>query len=462
MLAQLWCLLALAAVANATPVASSVSKIAIADASAAAIAVTKTLRDVSRAARATPVASERRGLIESNRIGKVDISMCTFLKDSFGCALESDSANCRVRSGCSWGYDSDSGTYKCTASFAESTFESQLEAYVGPQIDRCDEFDDDASACAMASNCETTVGCTPTKTFIDSVVTDPVTAEVTYATLLCAPIQSVAECDSREECAYDRVDGECGMSDESSRRILHAFVHECDFDEEIAEAATLAQDIDLCPVSQAQIECKQITTEATCNTNSKCEWDDPDGSIIAEISQYPCAVKDQHLEPLLDVMKISSVSLVQPVMECQVTHTDEATCEGDEECEWKAADNKCGPNDVKMFRALSNTHPHFPHYYQVDATCGFLDESTCLSAADKCVWSEASVGDDAECFPTVKTLAERMSCVCPAEVAAVAPNVDTSSADCSLPEFVSAASRVAGSAFLATAAAAAAALVVFA
>ena len=100
-----------------------------------------------------------------------------------------------------------------------------------------------------------------------------------------------------------------------------------------------------------------------------------------------------------------------------------------------------------------------PHYYKVEANCGSLDESTCRNAADKCVWSEASVGDDAECLPTIRTFAEAMSCACPAEVAAVSPNVDTSSADCTLPEFVSAASRVVGSAFLATAAAAAAALV---
>ena len=75
---------------------------------------------------------------------------------------------------------------------------------------------------------------------------------------------------------------------------------------------------------------------------------------------------------------------------------------------------------------------------------------------------EASVGDDAECLPTIMTFAEAMSCACPAEVAAVSPDVDTSSADCTLPEFVSAASRVVGSAFLATAAAAAAALVALA
>ena len=462
MLAQLWCLLAVAAIANATPVASSVSKIAIADSSAATIAVTRSLRDVSRAARAAPVATERRGETESDGIQKVDISMCEITGDVFQCALQDNSDDCRARSECSWSYQSDSNSYECVASFDETTLGYQLASYVDPQKSRCDDFSADASACAIASNCETTVGCTPTKTFVDSVVTDPVTAELVYLAYLCGPIESVEACNSREECTYDNDDGECGLSDEGLRRTFHAFVHECDFDEEIAEAVAFSQDLDLCPVPQATIVCMQITTEAACNTTGQCEWVDPDDSDDPQHSEFPCMAKGHHVEPILDVMNINHLALAQASLECRAAHTDETACEGDEECEWKAADNRCGPNDLKLYRAISNTHPLMPHYYNLEATCGSLDESTCRNAADKCVWSEASVGDAAECFPTVKTFVEAMSCVCPAEVAAVAPNVDTSSADCTLPEFVSAASRVAGSAFLATAAAAAAALVVFA
>ena len=460
MLAQLWCLLALAAVANATPVASSVSKIAIADASAAAIAVTKTLRDVSRAARATPIATERRGETESDGIQKVDISMCEYYGQVFECALQDNSDDCWARSECSWSYQSDSNSYECVASYDQTTLGYQLAAYVDPQQSRCDDFSGDASACAIASNCETTVGCTPTKTFVDSVVTDPVTAEMTYLSYLCAPIESVEACNSREECTYDNDDGECGLSDEGVRRTFHAFVHECDFDEEIAEAVAFSQDLDLCPVPQAQIVCTQITTEVACNTTAQCEWVDPDDSDDPHNSQYPCVVKDHHVEPILDVMKINHLALAQALFECQVAHTDETACEGDEECTWK--NSTCNSNELKIYRTLSNTHPLMPHYYKVEANCGSLDESTCRNAADKCVWSEARLGDDAECLPTVKYIAEAMSCACPAEVAAVSPNVDTSSADCTLPEFVSAASRVAGSAFLATAAAAAAALVALA
>ena len=282
-LAQLWCLLALAAIANATPVASSVSKIAIADASAATIAVTRSLRDVSRAARAAPIATERRGETESDGIQKVDISMCKFYGDTFECALQDNSDDCRARSDCVWSYNFDSDSFKCRASsnsFDETALEYQIASYVDPQKSRCDDFSGDASACAIASNCETTVGCTPTKTFVESVVTDPVTAEMVYLLYLCGPIESVEACNSREECTYDNDDGECSFSDEGLRRVLHAFVHECDFDEEIAEARRVLARSRPLPVPQAQIVCAQITTEAECNTTAHCEWVDPGDSAI--------------------------------------------------------------------------------------------------------------------------------------------------------------------------------------
>ena len=463
LLVQLCCLFALSAIANAASVASRISQHAKSN-PAATRSVTRTLRRAAKVARAPPVADERRGLAES------DFSMCDFIGDSISCSFAGDSRACARKTGCQWDGES------CVAPLDEAGFLAALEggmiaSYTQALV--CYALTD-SSACEAEENCEFSAACNPSEAFFEDTITDPITAQIVYAAFACASISDQDVCNDQPNCAYayddDQASYSCGMSEDASESIIWDALLQCDLDESIADGAgaVVAAEVDLCPVAKAQIECMQITTESACNSATKCEWADPDDSDDPHDTKYPCTAKEEHMSPMLEVFEANYGVALRAYGECANEYTSESTCEGDEECEWNGEENVCEANELKLFRAMGNAHPHFARYYQIDATCSAFDQSSCGTgdSANKCAWSAASVGGDASCVPTIRTFAEVMSCECPTEIAAAAPTVDTSSGDCAepdIPEWLvddddSAASCVAGSAFVATAAAALAAL----
>ena len=429
-LVQLWCLLAVAAFANATSVASRISKHALAANPAATRSVTRTLRQAAQVARAAPVAAERRGLAES------DFSMCEYLGDSISCSFAADHGACVRKSGCEW------DGFSCGAEFDDEAFSAELISDLERGMDQlttCMLLVDDASACDAEENCEANPACNPTEAFMESTISDPVMAQIMHKTFVCRSIDDDAnECNSQANCEFDYFEGSCVMSDEAVESIIFDALLKCNLDTSIADGAgaVVAVDVDLCPVAEAQIECMQFATEAACDTATKCEWSDPDASEDPYEKKYPCSAKDEHMEPILEVLEANYGVALRAFRECANEYTSESACEGDEECTWNGDDNVCAPSDLKIYRALGNSHPHFARYYQIDATCGSLGQSACGNgdSANKCAWSAASVGGDAECVPTIETFAEVMSCECSTEIAAAAPTVDTSSADCTAPE----------------------------
>jgi hypothetical protein len=426
---QLWCLLAVAAFANATSVASRISKHALAANPSTTRSVTRTLRQAAKVARAAPVAAERRGLAES------DFSMCEYLGDSISCSFAADQGACARKSGCEWDGES------CNAPFDDEGFGAELVSDLESGMDQfttCALLVDDASACDAEENCEANAACNPTEAFMESIISDPVMAQFMHKNFVCLSVNDANECNSQANCEFDSFQGSCTVSDDAMESIIMSALLECDLDVSIADGAgaVVSQDVDLCPVAEAQIECMQIATEAACDAATKCEWADPDASEDPYEKKYPCSAKDEHMEPIFEVLEANYAVALRAYGECHNEYTSESACEGDEECTWNGDDNACEANDLKLYRALGNTHPHFARYYQIDAMCGSFDQSACGTGdyANKCAWSVAGVGGDAECVPTIETFAEVMSCECPTEVAAAAPSVDTSSSDCSVPE----------------------------
>ena len=427
-LVQLWCLLAVAAFANATSVASRIAKHALAANPAATRSVTRTLRQAAQVARAAPVAAERRGLAES------DLSMCEYLGDSLSCSFAADHGACARKSGCEWDGSS------CDAPFDDEAFSAELISDMESGMDQlttCALLVDDASACDAEENCEANAACNPTEAFMESIISDPVMAKLMHKTFVCLSIGDANECNSQAMCEVDYFEGSCGISDEAVESIIIDALLECDLDTSIAAGvgAAVPQDVDLCPVAEAQIECMQITTESACNSATKCEWADPDDSDDPHDTKYPCSAKEEHMSPMIEVLEANYAVMLRAYGECRNEYTSESACEGDEECEWNGDDNVCEAKDLKLYRALGNVHPHFARYYQMEAICGSFGQSACGTgdSANKCAWSAASVGGDAECVPTIQTFAEVMSCECSTEVAAAAPTVDTSFADCTVP-----------------------------
>ena len=450
-LLQLCFLLAVASIANAASVASRISQHAKVN-HASTGALTKALREAATAARAAPVAAERRGLAES------DFNMCDFLGDNIKCAVSQTSSSCGSKPGCEW-YAGEC-THAMTDAETQSMFAAVLPLMTQSFV--CQSVSD-LSTCAGTSNCEANAACNPSEAYVEAQFPDDaLMSAMMHQTLKCSAIPSASTCDAQDDCEW--YDGSCELSEDATASVMSSALLECDFDESIADGASavVADNVDLCPVAKAQIECAQIAAESACDGAAKCEWLDPDDSDDPHDTRYPCVAKDEHMEPMFEVLEANLAVSLRAYGECANEYNSESACERDEECTWNGA--SCEANDLKLFRALGNAHPHFARYYQIDATCSAFERSACGSggSAGKCVWSEASVGGDAAYLPTVKTFAQFMSCECPAEIAAAAPSVDTSSADCSDPEIPGwfdeddtggAASRETGSAFFTAAAA---------
>ena len=418
MLVRLWCLLAVAAIANATSVASRISKHALAANPSAMSAVTRSLRQAAKATRSAPVTAERRGLAES------DLTMCHITANSVKCSLSDDRTDCEGKTECKW--DNFEG---CIPSYNEEA-ESDRLSVIDEQGSECSLHSDDSSACESEANCEANGGCNPTRDFVDDALADPVEAQMAYTISLCHSIDDPFSCRQHPECEIDN--DSCGISDEGMRLIFHALVNECDFEDVIREGRDAAQDTDLCPVAAALLECSQITTESACDRATKCEWASSDYADDPQYAEYPCLVKDEHGEPMLEAVEANYALVMLAGFECMAQHSSESACERDHLCEWNDEGGLCAPKELKLYHALADIHPHFARYYQIYATCGALDERACLNAGDKCVWSEAVDGDETECLPTMTTVAGFMSCECSGAVAAAAATLDTSSVGCAV------------------------------
>ena len=441
----------MAATSNAASVASRISQHAKANPSSSG-ALNKAFREAVKSARAAPVAAERRGLAESG------FTMCGYLGDNVKCGVALTAGSCSRKPGCVWYEDS------CSYPLSEADTEALATAMTPVMVQALTcSFISDLTTCNATDNCEANAACNPPEDFIEAQFPDDALMSVfLYHVAKCGAIESSSTCNAQDDCVM--VASTCEVAEETQRSVEAWAITQCDLDESIADGAgaMVAQDVDLCPVAKAQIECMQITTEAACDAATKCEWFDPDSSEDPYEKRYPCAAKDEHMEPMVEVLEANMAVALRAFGECANEYTSESACEGDEECEWNGDDSVCEANDLKFYRALGNVHPHFARYYQIDATCSAFGQSACGTgdSANKCTWSAASVGGDASCVPTIKTFAEVMSCECSTEIAAAAPTVDTSSADCTAPEVPewlsvddSAASCVAGSAFVATAAA---------